>query len=89
MECKWISNLDSGYKKVLHSSDSEGLFVKLWKEGVYRAMSPLLLGECGERQVYSCCRTEQDDLKEEKDINLPLKENYLRQWNTFGTKPES
>lgn len=55
--------LDSGYKKDLHSSDSEGLFVKLWKEGVYRAMSPLLWVAYGERQAYSCCRTEQDDLE--------------------------
>jgi len=40
--------LDSGYKKVLRSSDSEGLSVTLWKEGVYRATSPLLLEEYGE-----------------------------------------
>ena len=55
--------LDSGCKNVLHSSDSEGSFVKLWKEGIYRAMRPLLLGEYGQREVYSCSRTERDDLE--------------------------
>jgi hypothetical protein len=78
IKCKRKSNLDSGCKKVLHSSESEGLFVKLWKEGVYRAASLQLLGEYGERQVYSCCRTEQDDLEKGQNKTLSLKENYFR-----------
>lgn len=72
------SNLDSGYKKALHSSDSEGLPVKLQKEAVYKAMSPRLLVVYGERQAYSCCRIEQDDLGKEQNTDTSLKEVYLR-----------
>lgn len=71
-------NLDSGYKKALHSSDSEGLPVKLWKEDVYRATSPRLLVAYGERQAYSCCRTEQDDLGKEQNTDPSLKEASIR-----------